>query len=438
MKTYDDALKYLDWLCIYGVKEGLERIKALCAALNLMEENNCALRITHCALPYRTIHVTGTNGKGSVCAMLAEMLKAQGLRVGLFTSPHLESYCERIKINGENISETDFAEMIFRVKDCNVEATHFEVLTAAAFEYFKIRAVDIAVIEVGLGGLYDSTNVITPELAIITNVALDHENILGDLNNIARNKAGIIKPNVPTVTGATGKPLDIIRAVAEEKNSVLYEVNPLPLESGKGKMERDKGQLTPNPLPLTPYPLSLKGDYQQMNAAIAIKAAEVLGLSKAAIETGLAHVEWAGRFEVIETAAGVVVIDGAHNPHGAKALRDSLDKNFPTGKRIWLFGALKDKNFAEMIKILFRADDYVIVTPPQSERAASTEILCKCLRENNIACAAVEDNLEAVEMLRNSSGDVKIIAGSLYLIGAVRKAIKILTSNPLQLTPYNL
>ena len=390
---FKDALKYLDWLCIYGVKEGLERIKALCAALGQPQNF------------YQTVHVTGTNGKGSVCAMLAEMLKAQGLRVGLFTSPHLESYCERIKINGENISEADFAEMIFRVKDCNVEATHFEVLTAAAFEYFKIRAVDIAVIEVGLGGLYDSTNVILPELAIITNVALDHENILGDLDNIARNKAGIIKPNIPTVTGATGKPLDIIRAVAKEKNSVLYEVNPSKLTAYSLK-------------------LNLRGDYQQINATIAIKAAEVLGLSKAAIETGLAHVEWAGRFEVIETAAGVVIIDGAHNPHGAKALRDSLDKNFPTGKRIWLFGALKDKNFAEMIRILFRADDFVIVTPPQSERAASTEILCKCLRENNIACAAVENNFEAVEMLKNSSGDVKIIAGSLYLIGAVRNSIK--------------
>ena len=181
-----------------------------------------------------------------------------------------------------------------------------------------------------------------------------------------------------------------------------------------------------NPSKLTAYSLklNLRGDYQQINATIAIKAAEVLGLSKAAIETGLAHVEWAGRFEVIETAAGVVIIDGAHNPHGAKALRDSLDKNFPTGKRIWLFGALKDKNFAEMIRILFRADDFVIVTPPQSERAASTEILCKCLRENNIACAAVENNFEAVEMLKNSSGDVKIIAGSLYLIGAVRNSIK--------------
>ena len=384
MKTYEDAVKYLDWLCIFGVKEGLERIKALTAALG--EPQNF----------YQTVHVAGTNGKGSVCAMLAEILKAQGLSVGLFTSPHLESYCERIKINGVNISEKDFAEMIFRVKACNVMATHFEVLTAAAFEYFKERAVDIAVIEVGLGGTFDSTNIITPELSIITNVALDHENILGDLENIARNKAGIIKENIPVVTGASGKPLEIIRAVAAEKNSPLYEVT------------------TP-----ANVKINLRGEYQQMNAAIAIKAAQLLGVDDDKIFLALGRVEWAGRFEVI----GNFIIDGAHNPHGARALRDSLDKNFPHGKRVWVFGALRDKNFGEMIKILFRADDFVIVTPPDSVRAASTEELCAALRQNKIPCVAVEDNFAAIERLKNSSGDVKIIAGSLYLIGKVRRKI---------------
>ena len=388
MKTYDDALKYLDWLCIFGIKEGLERIKELTAALG--EPQNF----------YKTIHVAGTNGKGSVCAMLAEMLKAHGLRVGLFTSPHLESYCERIKIDGKNISENDFAEMIFRVKECNVVATHFEVLTAAAFLYFKEQAVDIAVVEVGLGGTFDSTNIITPELSVITNVALDHENILGDLENIARNKAGIIKENIPVVTGAEGVSLEIIRKVAAEKNSPLYEVTePVDVE------------------------INLRGYYQKMNAAIAIKAAQILGLDNDKIFSALSCVEWAGRFEVVKTSAGVFVIDGAHNPHGAKALRDSLDKIFPQGKRVWIFGALRDKNFGEMIKILFRADDFVIVTPPDSERAAATETLCKHLRENNIPCAGVENNFEAVERLKNSDGDIKIIAGSLYLIGTVRKLI---------------
>ena len=212
LTPFDDALKYLDYLCTFGVKAGLERITAMTDALGKPQNF------------YRTIHVAGTNGKGSTCAMLAEILQTAGLKVGLFTSPHLESYCERIKVDGENISETDFAEEIFCVKNCNVDGTHFEVLTAAAFDYFKRRGVDVAVIEVGLGGTWDSTNIITPDISVITNVARDHENILGDLDSIARNKAGIIKPHVPCVTGAVGRPLEIIRTVAAEKNSPLHVV----------------------------------------------------------------------------------------------------------------------------------------------------------------------------------------------------------------------
>ncbi len=381
----ENALKYLDSLKIFGIKPGLERIEKIMSALDNPQNN------------YPTIHVTGTNGKGSVCAMLAEILKLSGKRVGLFTSPHLESYCERIKINGENISEADFAAQIELVKNCGVEATQFEVLTAAAFEYFSRRKVDIAVIEVGLGGLYDSTNVITPEISIITNVALEHENILGDLKSIAQNKAGIIKAGVPVVTGAEGLPLEIIKTVAQEKNSPLYEIH-LPLTTNH-------------------FSLNLRGEYQKFNAAIAIQAAKILNINEKIIRAGLESVEWAGRFEIING----VVIDGAHNPHGAKALRASLDKNFPTGKRTWIFGALADKNFDEMISILFRADDYVIVTPPLSERAATIKILCENLSARGIKNIGVENIAEAVRLLKNADGDVKIVAGSLYLIGAARK-----------------
>ncbi len=389
MKTYDDALNWLNYLCTFGIKEGLERITQLADALDNPQNF------------YRTIHVAGTNGKGSVCAMLDEMLRAQGLHVGLFTSPHLESYCERIRVDGENISEDDFTKIIARVKSCNVHCTHFEALTAAAYLYFRERAVDVSIIEVGLGGTFDSTNIITPEVAVITNVALDHENILGDLENIARNKAGIIKPNIPTVTGATGLPLEIIRSVAREKNSPLHEVTPLENVA-----------------------VNLRGDYQRFNAAVAIETAKIFGVNDSAIKSGLERVKWAGRFEVVQTSAGVVVIDGAHNPHGAKALRQSLDKNFPQGRRAWLFGALRDKNFSEMIELLFRPNDFVIVTPPDSERALAPEILCAKIRERGIECVAVDDNFAAVNRLMNSVADVKIIAGSLYLIGAVRKFVR--------------
>ncbi len=380
--NYDDALKYLEHLSIFGIKHGLERINLLMEKLNFPQNN------------YKTIHVTGTNGKGSVCAMLAEILKLDGRKVGLFTSPHLESYCERISINGENISEKDFAAMIETVKNCGVEATHFETLTAAAYEYFSRQKVDIAIIEVGLGGTWDSTNVITPEISIITNVALEHENILGDLENIARNKAGIIKPNVPVVTGATGAPLKIIREVAKKNNSALYEVNK-PAE----------------------VKINLLGEYQKFNAAIAIQAAKVLNIADEKIFVGLENVQWAGRFELING----VIVDGAHNPHGAAALRESLDKIFPHGKRLWIFGALADKNFSKMIEVLFRADDFVIVTPPNSERAAGTKILCETLSARGIKNTAVENIPDAVQLLKNTNAEIKIIAGSLYLIGAARK-----------------
>ena len=386
MKNFDAALDWLDYLCVFGVKEGLERIEQLAVALG--EPQNF----------YRTVHVAGTNGKGSVCAMLAEILKAHGLRVGLFTSPHLESYRERIKIDGENISEADFAEEIFRVKNCGVDCTHFEALTAAAFDFFRERAVDIAVVEVGLGGTLDSTNIITPEISVITNVALDHENILGDIENIARNKAGIIKPNVPTVTGASGRPLEIIKQIAREKNS------PLQVVTAPAEVE-----------------VNLRGDHQKFNAAIAIATAKILSVGSWAIERGLKIVAWPGRFEVVENSAGVFVIDGAHNPHGAAALRRALDKNFPRGRRVWLFGVLADKNFVEMIDVLFNAEDFVIVTPPPSERAADSEKICRLLGERGIDCVAIDDNFAAVERLKNFPADVKIIAGSLYLIGAVRK-----------------
>ena len=383
IETYEGALKYLDGLTVFGIKPGLERIEKILSALGEPQKN------------YATVHVTGTNGKGSVSAMLAEILKADGRRVGLFTSPHLESYCERIKVNGENISEEEFAAQIERVKNCGVQASHFEVLTAAAYEYFSRRKVDVAVIEVGIGGLWDSTNVITPLVSVITNVALEHEQTLGrGLKNIALNKAGIIKENVPCVTAAAGEALEVIREVAREKNSRLYEV------------------ATP-----VDVKINLAGEYQKWNAAVAIRAAEVLGVDEKVIRAGLESVTWAGRFENI----GGVILDGAHNPHGAKALRESLDEIYPSGKRVWIFGVLADKNFDAMIEILFRADDFVIVTPPESERAASTAVICERLSSRGIENVGVENLSEAAALLKKTAGEVKIVAGSLYLIGAARK-----------------
>ena len=383
--TYDDALKYLDSLNVFGIKPGLERITLLTDRLGKPQNF------------FKTVHVTGTNGKGSTCAMLAEILQAAGYKVGLFTSPHLVTYCERFKVNGKNISETEFAEIVELIKFLAVQATQFEVLTAMAFAWFAKENVDIAVIEVGLGGTFDSTNIITPKVSVITNVALEHENILGDLASIAQNKAGIIKRNIPCVTGATGKPLEIIRSVAEKNNSPLFEVTqPAQVE------------------------INLRGEFQKFNAAIAIKTAEVLGIAEEKIFAGLKKVSWAGRFEVIETDCGKVIIDGAHNPHGATALRQSLDKIFPTERRCFLFGALADKNIDAMIEILFRADDFVIVTEPNSARAENVEKICGKLKSRGVDCIGAKNISDAVSKLKTFDG-LKIATGSLYLIGEVRE-----------------
>lgn len=380
IENYDDALNYLEERCIFGIKEGLERITLL------------AERFGYPQNFFDSIHVAGTNGKGSVSAMLAEILQNAGYKVGLFTSPHLESYCERIKINGENISENEFAQILNIIKHFDIPATHFEVLTAVAFAYFASRDVDFAVIETGLGGTWDSTNIIIPKISVITNVALDHENILGDLKSIALNKAGIIKKNIPCVTAATGEPLKIIREIAKKNDSMLYEVDkPVDVE------------------------INLRGEFQKINAAVAIQTAKVLNIPDKIIFDALKKVRWAGRFEIIDN----VIIDGAHNPHGAFALRESLDKNFPTGNRIFIFGALADKNIDEMIKNLFRADDFVIATEPNSPRAESVENLCKKLKNYNIKCIGIKNISDAVDKLKNSDG-VKIVAGSLYLIGEIR------------------
>ena len=384
IKNYDDALKYLEERCIFGIKAGLERINLLIKELGNPQNY------------FETIHVAGTNGKGSVCAMLSEILQNAGFKVGLFTSPHLESYCERIKINGENILESEFAEILSLIQSFEIPATHFEVLTAAAFAYFAKNEVNIAVVEVGLGGTWDSTNIITPKISVITNVALDHENILGDLKSIARNKAGIIKKNIPVVTAATGESLEIIRDVAKKNNSPLYVVDkPAEVE------------------------INLRGEFQKINAAVAIQVAKILNIPDEKIFSALKKVQWAGRFEIIETNFGKIIIDGAHNPHGAAALRQSLDKNFPDGRRIFIFGALADKNIDEMIKILFRKDDFVIVVKPNSERAESVENICGKLKNFGVEYVGAKNIFDAIEKLKIFDS-IKIIAGSLYLIGEFR------------------
>ena len=404
MTNYERSINYLESLLKFGIKPGLDRIKYLLRLIDQPQEK------------FKIIHVTGTNGKGSVCATIAEILKTAKFKVGLFTSPHLISYRERFKINGVEISENDFTNLVDDMKilvdqminECNESPTEFEVLTAMAFKYFADQKVDYAVIEVGLGGLLDSTNVVKPKISVITNVANDHaEKCGGDLLGIARHKAGIIKNKIPIVTGASDEPLKIISEVAKQKDSKIYVLN-------KDFFVDDS------------LKISLQGEYQKLNAAIAVETAKLLNedqITDEVIKTAIQNVKWQGRFEIFHYGDKTIIIDGAHNGAGAKALRKSLDKKFSTDRRIFLFGVLADKDIDEMIKILFREDDFVIVSKPDSPRAADPKKISELLQARSIESIAIEDNEKAFEKFINSNEKILIAAGSLYMIGKIREKI---------------
>ena len=403
--TYNESIEYLENLMTFGIKPGLKRITRL---LELLDQPH---------KKYKTIHVTGTNGKGSVCAFLSQILKDANIKAGMFTSPHLMSYCERIKVDGIDISEDDFAKLVEQVKTCisimtdsgYESPTEFEVLTAMAFKYFADKKVEYAVIEVGLGGLLDSTNVITPEVCVITNVANDHaDKCGGDLRGIAMHKAGIIKPGVTVVTAAAGEALDIIHDAAEAVDAEVYDID------------------SENVIEAVNIPMSLKGAYQMTNAMLAMLAAQILmdyRITPDITTDALMHTQWAGRFELFNVNGKQIVIDGAHNGAGTAALRMSLDKEFPTGRRTFLFGVLKDKDIDVMIDNLFTEQDFVIVTKPNSVRAAEPEDIVNRLKAKSINAVAINDNAEAFHKFINSDSDLLIAAGSLYLIGNIRNML---------------
>ena len=323
------AYPYLDSLEKFGINLGLERITYLLEKLGDPH------------LKLKSIHVAGTNGKGSTCAMTASILKEAGYKVGLYTSPHLFDYMERIKVNGNDISGKEFSqglrliEEISSHKDTKTRSspTIFEVLTAVAFWYFAKKKVDYAVVEVGLGGRLDATNVLTPQVSVITNIDLEHTQVLGKtLKKIAAEKAAIIKTGVPVVTAETKKiPLAVMKKEAKRKKSLLLAVRYEP--EGLGG--------------------SLLGEHQKLNAACAISAVRLSGAraTKAHITKGLQKAQWPGRFQIVSKKP-LVIVDGAHNPAGAKALTATLKKLYPKTKFTIIYGCQKTKDFKGCLKHL--------------------------------------------------------------------------------------
>ena len=351
------------------------------------------------------IHVAGTNGKGSVCALLNEILCTYFLntdvKIGLFTSPHLFSYCERIKVNNENISQDELDKYIKIASDSQDELTEFEILTVAAFLYFKDKNVKYVVLEVGLGGKFDSTNVIKNTLcSVITTIDYDHTARLGNtIEEIAYQKAGIIKQNCPVVIGCDNLGLDVVKKYASDFNAPLYEVKSLVKPSFSTISINNKE-----------YDFSLLGDYQTKNLALALETLKHLPfkVSEETLKIALKNVRWKFRLEYDKEKK--LLIDGAHNPSGIKALREFLDKYFPDDKKTFIFGCLNNKDYENMLNELILPDDEFYFYEFDYPNALKFEQL-----PNKIKARAkrVLNPFEILESRKN----LKIVCGSLYMLG---------------------
>jgi dihydrofolate synthase/folylpolyglutamate synthase len=400
--TYPEAIQYLYSLRLFGAKLGLENTFKLA---------------TLCGNPQqklRFIHVAGTNGKGSTCAMLESIYRTAGLRVGLFTSPHLVSFRERIQIERELISEADVVQLVEKFQKLLVQfpkeqhPTFFEVITVMALDFFAARECELVVWETGLGGRLDATNIVTPLASVITNIGFDHQQWLGDtLEKIAFEKAGIIKPGIPAVT-ATDEPgaLAVIKKIAEEKGAPLTMVadKNLPAEFA------------------APLEKALPGEHQKHNAALALATVKILQkeipVSATQIQVGLQNVSWPGRMQLIEKPDGRrFLLDGAHNIAGAKVLNDSVEKNFQPADRTLILGILGDKDWKYICEMLAPVANNILAVPVASQRTANPMELAEVCRAANpsakvVVCGSLNEALE-----QTSTAGFTIITGSLYLVG---------------------
>lgn len=374
--TYENAIKLLTSQGKFKINLGLERISAI---LNLLDNPQDKLKC---------IHVAGTNGKGSVCAILSTILKEAGYKTGLYTSPHIFDYTERIKINGEEIPQNTFANLIKEIitiaENNNIDLTEFEILTAVMFKYFADEKVDYVVLETGLGGRFDATNVIKSNLcSIITHIDLDHTERLGKTRSeIAFEKAGIIKPNCPVLTC---EGYEEIKDTADEKESLFLIVTPFSDTTH----------------------LSLKGNYQGENLALALNCIQLLfkNIPQETINSALRKVKHPCRFEYIEKYN--LIIDGAHNPNGAMALRESLDYKYYSTPRRFVFGCLKNKDYEQMMQILFEPDDEIYFYHFDNPNSCTFE-------ELQTKCPYPAKNYTGKEVLMPDK--LNIICGSFYMI----------------------
>ncbi len=413
--TYKETLDYIHSVCWKGSRPGLERITELCERLGNPQNK------------LKFIHVAGTNGKGSVCAMLTSILIKAGKRVGTFTSPYIFDFRERMCINGEMISESELAaatEFVRPHADAMEDSpTEFELITAIALVYFMRQECDIVVLEAGLGGRLDSTNVIsTSEVSIITGIALEHTEYLGDtMEKIASEKAGIIKEGCPVVAGRTDEgAAGVIRRKAEEAGSAYYVPDYGLIKALRISLEGCSFDYDG----IENIKLSLVGAYQPDNAAVAITAARVLGIEDDATRAGLCSVKWAGRFEVFGSEPPVIY-DGGHNIQCAEAVAETL-RAIDCKETVLLTAVMADKEYRKMAEILAPfAKRVYCVTPEDIPRALGAEEYAEvfgALGVNAISGGTVEEGLRLAYGYARARKIPLLVTGSLYLYKEFRDA----------------
>ena len=388
---YNQVLKYIYSRELFGIKLGLKNITELMDSLNNPQDN------------YKSIHIAGTNGKGSTCAFLSSILQAQGYKVGVYTSPHLVDFRERIKINNKMISKTEVTKLLTKIKPLIKDHTFFEVVTAISFLYFKQKKVDFAIFEVGMGGRLDATNIINPEISVITNISLEHTDHLGStINKIAFEKAGIIKKNIPLVVSKDCKGLKVIKKIAKKRKSKIYLVKTKKIKT------------------------SLKGSFQNKNASIALEVIKILKkkykIRDKSIKSGLNSTKWPGRFEFISKN---LIFDCAHNPEGAKILAKEL-KNY---KNVYIIlGIMKDKDIKHIVKALEKVAKEIIVTRPHISRAAMPDSITRFIHKKVTVINNINDALEYAKLKAGKKALV-VLTGSIFTVG---EAFDKLNKDPFQ------
>ena len=413
--TYEQTIEYLYGIQLFGIKLGLQNVRALLSLMGNPHQTP--------PLAGRFIHIAGTNGKGSVAAMCNAIGQRAGLRVGLYTSPHLVSFCERIQVNNQPIPEMDVVRLVDEMRPLmqqvaempdHAHPTFFEAITAMALRYFHECRCELVVWETGMGGRLDATNIVTPLVSVITNVQNDHAAYLGDtIPKIASEKAGVIKPGVPVVTAADGAALDVIAQAAANERAPLTVVRP-------GDYQLLSDDLCSQRMRVCGIECAvpLLGAHQTVNAATAVTAVRLaLKTPDEIIRRGLARTRWPGRFHVL-TGEPTVVLDGAHNPAAADVLAATLDRHFHERPLTLILGILRDKDREGICRALVPRATQVLTVRVPSERTTSPAELAEICRRTVPGVPVHNANTVAAALEECAECDgVVLVAGSLYLVG---------------------